>query len=107
MNDNENKNNVDVEEQKPDLKVLPKKSKPRDEEPIKCDESMQAPPSNIYQVLMASMTPEHLAVMGTQLVQVNGRELFWMTSVGQLYPFDAKQQAVQAEYNWLMSAPNK
>lgn len=66
----------------------------------------QAKPSNIYQVLMNRMTPQQLATLGVQLVQVNGSELFWMTSVGQLYAFNNKQVALEAEYSWLMSAPN-
>lgn len=70
------------------------------------DATEQAEPSNIYQVLMARMTPEQLATLGVQLVQVNSTELFWMTSVGQLYAFNNKQAALEAEYKWLMSKPN-
>ena len=64
-----------------------------------------APPANIYQLLMSRMTPEVMAGMGVKLIQVNGDELFWMTSVGQLYPFNAKKEAILAEYTWLMSEP--
>ena len=66
----------------------------------------QAPPSNIYQLLMDRMTPQQLATLGVQLVQVNSTDLFWMTSVGHLYNFNNKQAALEAEYAWLMSAPN-
>ena len=66
----------------------------------------QAPPSTVYHVLMARMTPQHMANINVQLVQVNSSELFWMTSVGQLYPFNNKQAALEAEYAWLMSSPN-
>ena len=70
------------------------------------DAAEPAPPSNVYQVLMGRMTPQQLATLGVQLVQVNGSELFWMTSVGQLYAFNNKQAALEAEYSWLMSKPN-
>ena len=99
MIDNENKN------KKPDLKLVDSKTK-KEEEPTKVADVAPAPPSNIYQVLMAKMTPEHLASLGVQLVQVNSSELFWMTSVGQLYPFNNKQAALAAEYTWLMSEPS-
>ena len=66
----------------------------------------QAPPSTVYQVIMSRMNPSQLANLGVQLVQVNGAELFWMTSVGQLYPFNNKQGALEAEYAWLLSKPN-
>ena len=65
-----------------------------------------APPSNIYQVKMAKMTPQELASMGVQLISVNSSELYWVTSVGQLYAFNNKQAALEAEYAWLMSKPN-
>ena len=66
----------------------------------------QAPPSSVYQVLMARMTPEELTTLGVKLISVNNSELFWVTSIGQLYPFNDKQSALEAEYNWLNSAPN-
>ena len=66
----------------------------------------QAPPATVYEVVMASMTPQKLANLGVKLVSINSRELYWVTSVGQLYEFNAYDQAVQAEYNWLMSDPN-
>lgn len=92
----------------PELKVVSKKTSKKSEEKktLAAEAVEQAPPSNVYQVLMARMTPEQLAGMGVRLIQVNGEELFWMTSVGQLYPFGSKQQAIVAEYTWLMSAPN-
>ena len=66
----------------------------------------QAEPSNIYQMLMARMDPENLAGLGVRLVQINGAELFWMTSVGQLYAFNNKNAALEAEYAWLMRKPS-
>lgn len=65
----------------------------------------QAPPSNIYQLKMARMTPQEMASMGVQLISVNSSELFWVTSTGQLYQFNQKQAALEAEYAWLMSKP--
>lgn len=99
MSDNETKNN------KTDLKLVESKTK-KEEEPINVADVAPAPPSTVYHLLMARMTPEQLASMGVQLIQVNGSELFWMTSVGQLYTFNNKQAALEAEYAWLMSAPN-
>jgi hypothetical protein len=56
---------------------------------------------------MATMTPEKMANLNVHLVQVNGEQLFWMTSIGQLYAFADKKKAVEAEYTWLMFNPNK
>ena len=66
----------------------------------------QASPATVYEVVMSTMTPQKLANLGVKLVSVNSRELYWVTSVGQLYEFNAYDIAVQAEYNWLMSEPN-
>jgi hypothetical protein len=63
----------------------------------------QARPKDIYRNLLASMTPQKLASLGVKLVLVNKSELFWVTSVGQLYSFDDKERALQDEYQWLMS----
>lgn len=71
------------------------------------EEVQQAPPATVYAAIMASMTPETLANLGVKLVSVNGEELFWMTSVGQLYVFNNRRAALQAEYDWLMSEPKK
>ena len=67
--------------------------------------SMPAPPSTIYEVLMSRMTPDQLASLGVKLISVNNSELFWVTTTGQLYNFDSKQRALEAEYAWLMSTP--
>ena len=96
------------ETKKPDLKIVKN-------EDYTCDNKTEATvgagcepaaPSTVYQLIMSRMTPEHLAGLGVQLVQVNGSELFWMTSIGQLYPFNSKKAALEAEYIWLMSTPN-
>ena len=78
--------------------------KKQTKEPV-TEDVMQAPPATIYEVIMASMSPQQLANMGVKLVSVNNEELFWMTSVGQLYTFNNKQHALEAEFAWLMSEP--
>ena len=96
------------ETKNPELKVVNKKTtkKSAEEKTTDINAVEQAPPSTVYQVIMARMTPEQLAGMGVKLIQVNGEELFWMTSVGQLYTFEHKKEAIVAEYTWLMSKPN-
>ena len=64
----------------------------------------QARPKDMYRNLLASMTPQKLASLGVKLVLVNKSELYWVTSVGQLYSFDDKDRALQDEYQWLMSS---
>ena len=63
-------------------------------------------PVTIYDITMANMTPEILADLGVHLVSVNNRDLFWLTSVGQLYPFNNRNQAFEAELAWLNSKVN-
>lgn len=77
-----------------------------EEQKVDVSAAEQAPPATVYEVVMASMTPQKLANLGVKLASVNNRELYWVTSVGQLYEFNAYDTAVQAEYNWLMSDPN-
>jgi hypothetical protein len=99
--------NADVNDREALVKVRELSKEYLDENKVKSEDATeQASPSNIYQVLMARMNPEQLATLGVQLIQVNGAELFWMTSVGQLYAFNNKQAALEAEYAWLMSKPN-
>ena len=99
--------NADVNDREALVKVRELSKEYLEENKVKSEDAAeQASPSNIYQVLMARMNPEQLATLGVQLIQVNGAELFWMTSVGQLYAFNNKQAALEAEYAWLMSAPN-
>lgn len=101
MNENESKKNLKLVKNPETVeKQIP------DEEKTCANDCEPAPPSTVYEVLMARMTPEQLASISVQLVQVNGSELFWMTSVGQLYPFNNKKAAFEAEYAWLMSSPN-
>jgi hypothetical protein len=98
---------ADVNDREALVKVRELSKEYLEESKVKSEDSAeQAPPSNIYQVLMARMTPQQLANLGVQLVQVNSAELFWMTSVGHLYTFNNKQAAIEDEYAWLMSKPN-
>ena len=91
----------------PNLKIVkPKTEECNDLNDVPVEGVEQAPPATVYEAVMRSMTPEQLAIMGVHLVQVNGEQLFWMTSVGQLFPFNAKMKALEAEYTWLMSSPN-
>lgn len=71
------------------------------------EEAKVATPSNIYQVLMADMTPQKLATLGVKLISVNNSSLYWVTTAGQLYEFNSYDNAVQAEFAWLMSEPGK
>lgn len=98
---------ADVNDREALVKVQELSNEYLEENKVKAEDGAeQAAPSNIYQVLMSRMNPEQLANLGVQLIQVNGAELFWMTSVGQLYAFNNKQAALEAEYAWLMSKPN-
>lgn len=102
MSENENNKKLKVVKN-PEIE---KESARTEEDKICTNDCMPAPPSTIYQVIMARMTPEQLAGLGVQLIQVNGSELFWLTSIGQLYPFSNKQAALEAEHAWLMSKPS-
>ncbi len=90
----------------PNLKIVrPETEDCGDPNEIPVGDVKQAPPSTIYEAIMRTMNAEQFAVMGVQMVQINGEQLFWMTSTGQLFPFNAKLKAVEAEYAWLMSRP--
>jgi hypothetical protein len=65
----------------------------------------QAPPSTVFHVMMAKMTMGDLANLGVKLISVNNSELFWVTSIGQLYAFNDRNSALEAEYKWLNSTP--
>lgn len=56
----------------------------------------------IYDKMMNEMTPERLAEVNVKLVTVNNRNLFYMTSTGQLFVMEQYEDAVEYEYNWLM-----
>lgn len=70
---------------------------------VKAGDCCEAPPRNVYQVKMSTMTPQELALLGVRLISVNNESLYWVTSVGQLYKFEDKESAFEAEYLWLMS----
>lgn len=56
-----------------------------------------------YELIMKEMTPEKLTQMNVKPVILNNSEPFYLTSVGQLFPFtrNGLQDAVNFEYRWL------
>jgi hypothetical protein len=81
--------------EEPAVKIL-------DNDPV--SETVAAEPRFVYDVVMANMTIDKLADMGVRLIYVNNSDLFWVTSSGQLYAFNDRTHAVEAEYNWLISS---
>ena len=55
-----------------------------------------------FEKTMRAMTPEIMAELGTKLVVINNRDVFYLTSSGQLFPTDDYQAALRYEYNWLL-----
>ena len=77
-----------------------------EDEKVKPDAGVErAKPATVYEMVVAAMTPDKLANLGVKLVSVNNSELFWVTTTGQLYQFNAYNMAFEAEYAWLMSNP--
>lgn len=58
-----------------------------------------------YETLMNTMTPERMAELNVKLVTVNNRDLYYLTSTGQLYLTNQYEDAVRHEYNWLIQDP--
>jgi hypothetical protein len=58
-----------------------------------------------FDTIMKNMTVERMAELGVKLVNVNGRDSYYMTSTGQLYTMADYESAVQHEYNWLQYDP--
>ena len=58
-----------------------------------------------YEAVMSQMTPEIMAEKNVRLVTVDNRQLFYLTSSGQLFTTNDFQAAVQHEYQWLMFDP--
>lgn len=56
-----------------------------------------------YDKIMEEMTPEQLATQRVKLVILNQSEPFYMTSRGQLYPFNNLNSAIIDEFNYLIS----
>ena len=60
-----------------------------------------------YDVMMEEMTVEQLAMKNVQLVIINNTEPFYMTTTGQLFPFNSRKDAIEFEKRFLtMEAPN-
>lgn len=55
-----------------------------------------------YEKLMQGMTIEQMAYNNVKLISVNNRELYYVTSSGQLFATGEYNKAVQHEYNWLV-----
>lgn len=55
-----------------------------------------------FKKVIDNLTPEALAELGVRLINVNSRELYYMTSTGQLFHTNNYEAALQHEYRWLM-----
>lgn len=55
-----------------------------------------------YEKVMKEMTAERMAEVNVKLVTVNSRNLFYMTSTGQLFLPEQYEAAVRYEYAWLL-----
>ena len=56
-----------------------------------------------FEKLVNSLTPENITEMSVKLITVNNSQLFWVTSSGQLFPYEKRDSAVRYEYNWLIT----
>lgn len=56
---------------------------------------------NNYDLVMSNMTIDLMAEKNVRLVNINNNQLFWLTSVGQLFDYNSYQAAIQFELNWL------
>lgn len=59
-----------------------------------------------YDTIMNTMTVSQMAQLRVKLISVNGNELYYVTSSGQLYTMSEHNKAIQHEYNWLMYDPD-
>lgn len=58
---------------------------------------------NNYENIVNNMTIEDLANRNVTLANINNMQLFWVTSTGQLFPYDSYQDAIAYELEWLNS----
>ena len=56
----------------------------------------------VFEKLMENMTAETMAELGTRLVNVDNRQLYYMTSSGQMFAYTRYQEALNHEYQWLL-----
>lgn len=56
----------------------------------------------VFENLMKNMTPETMAELGTKLVNVDNRQLYYLTSSGQMFAYTRYNEALNHEYQWLM-----
>lgn len=57
----------------------------------------------IYEKVVDTMTPEKLARILVKAVVINNTEMYYMTSTGQLFPFNDLDSAIKYEYDHLMT----
>ena len=62
----------------------------------------------VYEKTIKEMTPEKFAVVSVKPAVLNGTEMFYVTSSGQLFPFNQEglQSAVNYQYQLLMQESN-
>lgn len=62
----------------------------------------------VYEKTIKEMTPEKFAVVSVKPAVLNGTEMFYITSSGQLFPFNPEglQSAVNYQYQLLMQESN-
>ena len=58
---------------------------------------------NNYENIVNNMTIEDLTNRNVSLVNVNNMQLFWVTSSGQLFPYENYHNAIAYEIEWLNS----
>ena len=58
---------------------------------------------NNYENIVNNMTIEDLANRNVSLANVNNMQLFWVTSTGQLFPYNNYHDAIAYEIEWLNS----
>lgn len=56
----------------------------------------------VFDKLLETMTVETLADLGTKLINVNNRQLYYITSSGQMFDYEHYQEALNHEYRWLL-----
>ena len=63
----------------------------------------------VYEKTIKEMTPEKFAVVSVKPAVLNGTEMFYVTSSGQLFPFNQEglQSAVNYQYQLLMQESNE
>lgn len=58
---------------------------------------------NNFEAMVKAMTIERAAVDMVKLVLINNREPYYVTTTGQLFPYDKFEEAVKMQYAFLSS----